>query len=106
MAMCQAAKEAVWLTGLLKDFSTDLCTPPIVFGDIQDALSLAHYPAFHPRSKHIAIQYHFTRGVVQMGQITIKYIPTNVMIADALTKSLPRPGHIAFTGMMGVYKSK
>jgi len=26
MAMCQAAKEAVWLTGLLKDFITDLRT--------------------------------------------------------------------------------
>ena len=64
MAMCQAAKEAVWLTGLLKDFSTELRTPLIAFGDSEDTLSLAHNPAFHPRSKHIAIQYHFTRRAV------------------------------------------
>jgi len=67
MAMCQAAKEAVWLTGLLKDFSIDLRTPPIIFGDSEGALALAHNPAFHPRSKHIAIQYHFTRRLVQNG---------------------------------------
>jgi len=47
MAMCQTAKEEVRLTGLLKDFSTDLRTPSIIFGDSQGAQL-----AFHPRSKH------------------------------------------------------
>ena len=54
--------------------------------------------------KHIAIQYHFTRELVQVGQLTVKYILTKVMTADALNKSLLRPGHIVFTEMTGVYK--
>ena len=103
MAMCQAAKEAVWLTGLLEDLGIDLEAPPVVYGDNQGALALAQNPVFHPRSKHIDIQYHYTRELVQSQRITIKYIPTNVMLADALTKALPRPQHWALTRMIGVY---
>ena len=102
MAMCQAAKEAVWLTGLLKDFGIDLRSPIVVFGDSQGAIALAQNPVFHPRSKHIAIQYHFTRELIQSNQITVQYISTKDMVADILTKALPKPQHITLSTMMGV----
>jgi len=101
--MCQAAKEAIWLTGLLEDLGIDLQTPLTLFDDSQGALALAQNPVFHLRSKQIDLQYHFTRELVQAGRITVKYIPTHIMIADGLTKSLPRPQHAALTEMMGVY---
>ena len=104
MGMCQAAKEAVWLTGLLEDFGLDLQSPLILLSDNQGALALTENLVFHPRSKHITIQYHFTRKLVQAGQLTVKYISTKAMVADALTKSLPRPQHVALTEMMGVYR--
>ena len=102
MAMCQAAKEAVWLTGLLTDLGIELRSPLIIFGDSQGALALAQNPVFHPRSKHIAIQYHYTRELIQTNQIIVQYVPTKAMIADALTKALPRPQHVIFAQMMGV----
>ena len=67
MARCQVAKEAVWLTGLLEDFRLDLRPPLVILGDNQGALALTENPVFHPRLKHIAIQYHFTRELVQAG---------------------------------------
>jgi len=71
----------------------------------QPGRSRAHAkPVFHPRSKHIAIQYHFTRELVQTVQLVVKYIPTKVLVADSLTKSLPRPEHVALTEIMGVYE--
>ncbi len=89
MAMCQAAKEAVWLTGLLKDFNIELRSPIILFGDSQGALVLAQNPVFHPRSKHIAIQYHFTRElIVQTNQIAVQYIPTKAMMCCGLGRAL------------------
>ena len=103
MAMCQAAKEAVWLTGLLEDLGIDLETPIIIFGDNQGALALAQNPVFHPRSKHIATQYHFTRDLVHSQQIAVKYISTKIMLADALTKALPRPQHNSLAKLLGVY---
>ena len=104
MAMCQAAKEAVWLTGLLEDLGLDLQSPLIIYGDNQGTLALTQIPVFHPHSKHIAIQYHFTHELIQTGQLVVKYIPTKAMVADALTKALPCPQHVALTEMMGVYK--
>ena len=38
--------------------------------------------------------------------ITVKYLPTKVLIADALTKSLPQPQHAILTEMLGVYKRR
>ena len=51
MAMCQAAKEAVWLTGLLKDFNIELRSPLVIFSNSQGALTLAQNPVFHPISQ-------------------------------------------------------
>ena len=51
-AMCPAAKEAVWLT---EDLGTDLQTPLAIIR--RQPLALAQNLVFHPRSKHIAIQY-------------------------------------------------
>jgi hypothetical protein len=55
MAMFQAAKEAVWLNGLLEDLGIELRTPLIIYGDNQGALALTLNPDFHPRSKHVGI---------------------------------------------------
>jgi len=104
MGMCQAAKEAVWLTGLLEDLGLDLWSPLIVYGDNQGALALTQNPVFHPHSKHIAIQYHFTCKLIQTEQLVVKYIPTKAMVTDALTEALPRPQHVALMEMMGAYE--
>ena len=69
MGMCQAAKEAVWITGLLEDLGISLRSPVIIYGNNHGALALAQNPVFHPRSKHIDIQYHFTHDLVQAGRI-------------------------------------
>ena len=46
MAMCQAAKEGIWVVGLLEDLGIDLQRPLVIFGDNQGALALAQNPAF------------------------------------------------------------
>jgi hypothetical protein len=103
MALCQTTKEAIWLTGLLGDLGTSLHSPLIILADSQGAISLAQNPVFHPRSKHIAIQFHFTREQVKRQRIALKYISTKSMIADALTKSLPHPQHATLTQAMGIF---
>ena len=45
MAMCQAAKESVWLTGLFEDFGINLQSPMVIFSDSQGAIALANNPA-------------------------------------------------------------
>lgn len=62
-----------------------------VFEDNQPALALATQdpPRLTPRSKHIAVKYHWFRS--HLGDtIKLKYIPTNSQLADILTKPLSR----------------
>ena len=59
----------------------------------QGAIALAKNPVVHDRLKRIDIQYHFTRGLVNAGRIGLDYVPTREMLADLLTKPLPRGRH-------------
>ena len=88
MAAAYAIKEGLWLRTLLSELGLDsgiitLCA------DNQGAIKLLKNPVFSMRSKHIDIIYHFARERVMRKDITIKYIPTSKMVADALTKALP-----------------
>ena len=59
-------------------------------------------PAFHSRTKHIDIRYHYIRGLVSTGEITLKSCDTNEKIADIFTKSLPQAKHEVFRGQLEV----
>ena len=76
-----------------KDLLGDLGTGLTVTSDRfrrQPGRSRAHAnPVSHPRSKHIAIQYHFTRELVQTGQLIVKHIPTKAMVAERAHKLAP-----------------
>ena len=102
--MCQAAKEAVWLNGLLEDLGVEFRSPLIINGDNQGAPALARNPDTHPRSKHIDIQYRYTRELIHPGRIAVEYIPTKFMLAGALTKPLPR--FEMLIEEMGVYRDE
>ena len=58
--------------------------------DNQGAIALAKNPIAHSRTKHIDIRFHFIREARENGLIQIKYCPTEEMLADLLTKPLPR----------------
>ena len=61
----------------------------IIYSDNQAALTLLKHPITSKRSKHIDIIYHFAHERVARKEIEFKYISTNEMVADILTKPLP-----------------
>ena len=61
-------------------------------------------PRFHGRSKHFGIKYHFVRDQVAEGTIKIEYCPTSEMIADMLTKGLPKVQFVKLREMIGLDK--
>jgi len=72
--------------------------------DNQSAMSLANNPTFHARTKHIAIQYHFVREKVNDGMIELEFCPSEIMIADIMTKPLGPQKHTSMINMMGLTK--
>ena len=59
-----------------------------MYSDNQGYIALAKNLKNYTRSKHIDIQYHYTRQLVKYGKIKLDYCLTRDMLADALTKPL------------------
>ena len=90
IALSTATQEAIWLRRLLADLDAEQSGPTVIMGDNQGSIAIARNPVSHARTKHIDIRYHFIREAVQDGVIDLRFCPTSEMIADALTKPLPR----------------
>jgi hypothetical protein len=92
VALCQGSKEAVWFRGLLRETGfTQYLGDSLgvqMYSDNQGCIALAENPEDHSRSKHIGVQYHYTRQLVEYKIITLDYRPTKDMLADVLTKPL------------------
>jgi hypothetical protein len=73
---------------LTQELGVSLPTVPILFCDNIGATYLSSNPAFHARTKHIAIDYHFVRDQVTSKNLTVKFLSSKDQIADVLTKPL------------------
>ena len=76
--------------------------PTVVQEDNQKAIAMSKNPKFHARTKRIDIKHHFIRDKVENGELILKYCPSNDMIADMLTKALPRTLFEKFRMMMNI----
>jgi hypothetical protein len=56
----------------------------------------------HSRTKHLDQQYHFIHDVASKGTIKLVYCPTDDMVADVLTKALPKWKVAAHTNTLGM----
>lgn len=93
MAVSEASTEAVFLRNLCKEVLALSPEITILYSENQGAIKLAHNPVFHKRSKHIDIRYHCIRSWISENKFVLKYISTEKMIADMLTKSLGQNKH-------------
>ena len=104
MASANATKEAVWLRTLLKEVGYPQSQATIVHADNQSAIALAQNPISHSRAKHIDIRFHFIQEHIERNEIKLQYISTHQMVADILTKALPREAFEKFREALGVVK--
>ena len=57
-----------------------------MFSSNLGATYLSTNPIFHSRIKHLAIDYHFVRDLVQSSQLRVAHVSAGDQLADALTK--------------------
>jgi len=87
MAATHASKEVVWLQrlcsciGLVQKEVRLAC-------DCKSAIFLAKNPTYHLKAKHIDVQYHFVRDMVEEKKVLLEKVDTLKNAADSLTKSV------------------
>ena len=85
MAVTESSKELIWLQGLLAELGFDQVMN-VFHSDSQSAIHLAKNSAFHSRTKHIDIRYHFIRSLIEEDVLWLVKIAGSKNPADMLTK--------------------
>ena len=85
MAATHASKEAVWLQRLCSSMGLVQGAIRIDCGS-QSAIFLAENPAYHSKTKHIDVQYHFVRDMIEDKKVLLVKVGTLKNTVDALEK--------------------
>jgi len=78
--------EIIWLHWLLGNMSAYLKNPTSLHCDIKSVIYIARNYIFHERTKHIKTDFHFTRHHLQLGTISLPFVPSTLQIVDIFSK--------------------
>ena len=56
--------------------------------DNQSAILLVKNPAYHSKMKHMGVQYHFVKDMVEIKKVLMEKVNTLYNVVDSLTKSI------------------
>ena len=85
--------EVTWLRWLLEDFCVSVSRPTPLLSDSTCAISIACDPVKHELTKHIGVDASYTGAQVQDDVITLRYLPSELQLADFFTKAQTRVQH-------------
>lgn len=85
MTVTEAAKEALWLKGLVKELGIDQGGVQL-YCDSQSVIYLAKHQVYHARTKHIDVRFHKVRELIASGDLILEKVHTFENAADMLTK--------------------
>lgn len=89
-AMAQGICELIWLKIFLMALHMVQKETMRLYCDNKAAISIAHNPVQHDRTKHIEIDRHFIKEKIESGQICIPYVTSRKQQVDVLTEGLPK----------------
>ena len=90
IALCAAGTEAVFLRGILEDMHCKQEEPTVIHEDNFGCVQLTKNAVLHTRTKHIDIRHHKLRELVNNNTIFVQQCSSELMLADILTKPLPK----------------
>ena len=106
--MAQGICELLWLKIILEDLKIKWEGHMKLYCDNKSAISIAHNPIEHDRTKHIEVDRHFIKEKLDSCLICTPYVPSQGQLASILTKGLHTPNFdriICKLGMYNIYSS-
>lgn len=102
IAMVAAAKESIWLKQLQREIFIEAPKSMVLHCDNRSAKNFATNNNYSDATKHIDVKTKFLHQMIRFGEIELEYIPTDEMIADALTKALSKQKFEYFRSAFGL----
>lgn len=109
LALSQVAKEAIFTMRLLNELKVNMPDKQIIIHcDNKQTIRLVTQKISQLQTKlrHVDIHNHWLRQEIQAGTISVKYIASNQMLADGLTKALPPAKWSSFLQLLGIEDMK
>ena len=92
-AIDAAAIQTIWLRGFLAELGFTQTEPTVFYTDSASAIDLGELFRVGKNSIHMTMRLNFIHECIQNRTISLKYINTNLEVADVLTKLLPVSAH-------------
>jgi hypothetical protein len=86
--MSLGVSEMIWVRNLLGKLKLLRNECLNLWCDNKSAISIAHNPVQHDRTKHVEIDRFFIKEKLDAGIISIAYVSSGQQLADCLTKGL------------------
>ena len=103
IALAESGKYKRYLQNVEDEFSSWFLrcntATTLYLCDNQAAIAIAQGSSPASKTRHILVRYHFIRELISNEEIELKYCPTDLMVADVLTKILEK-------GKQGEFRDK
>lgn len=76
------------MCSILREIGVPIQVTPELYCDNLSAVHLTANPAYHKRTKHFELDYHYVRERVALGMLVVKHVPASLQLADIFTKPL------------------
>ena len=80
----------------------EITEPVVLYCDNKSVINISKNPVMHTKTKHIVINYHYLRELVQDKEVKMEYVNTKEKIVDIFTNTLPKDAHEYLRGKLGV----
>ena len=87
-ALSETAAELSWMCSILREIGVPITVTPELYCDNLSSVHLTTNPAYHKRSKHFELDYHYVRERVALGALVVRHVPARHQLADIFTKPL------------------
>lgn len=101
-ALAHGLCEMLWLKIILTDCKIKWEEPMVLHCDNKSAISIAHNPVQHDRTKHVEIDRHFIKEKLEEGTVRISFVRSENQLADVLTKGIHCSRFMDLTSKLGL----
>jgi hypothetical protein len=86
--LTSCVNEVIYFCNILTSLGTEVELPMTIFVDNTGAIHLSNNWSTAPRTKHIALCYHYVCEMIEQGMIEIKFVRSEEKVSEIFTKNL------------------